>query len=65
MTAQVIESPCNQVCTIDAPTGYCIGCGRTLDEIAEWGDADDDRQSAILRNLPERISHLASAANRS
>jgi uncharacterized protein len=60
----VIESPCNQVCTIDAPTGYCIGCGRTLDEIAEWGDADVERQRAILQNLSDRISHFASATNR-
>lgn len=61
----MIESPCNQVCTIDVPTGICVGCGRTLNEIAEWGDANPERQKAISQNLPERIARLALAANRS
>jgi uncharacterized protein len=60
----VKESPCNQVCVIDAPTGYCIGCGRTLDEIAEWGDAIPDRQRTILQILPERIARLVLAGRR-
>jgi uncharacterized protein len=49
---------------IDAPTGYCIGCGRTLDEIAEWGDAIPDRQRTILQILPERIARLVLAGRR-
>lgn len=61
----MIESPCNQVCTIEVPTGICVGCGRTLNEIAEWGDANPERQKAILRNLSERISRLALAKKRS
>ena len=31
-----IESPCILVCSIDDKTGYCFGCGRTGDEIANW-----------------------------
>ena len=30
------ESPCNKICTLDAVTGLCIGCGRTTAEIAGW-----------------------------
>jgi predicted Fe-S protein YdhL (DUF1289 family) len=31
-----VASPCISVCVIDAPTGLCAGCYRTLDEIAGW-----------------------------
>jgi uncharacterized protein len=60
MVGSAIESPCNQVCAIDVPTGFCTGCGRTLDEIAKWGDVGPEGQRAILQKLPERISSLAS-----
>jgi uncharacterized protein len=56
----VIESPCNQVCVIDAPTGYCIGCGRTLAEIAEWQGAKPLRQRAIIARLQRRLASLPS-----
>ncbi len=29
-------SPCTAVCRIDPTTGLCLGCARTLAEIAEW-----------------------------
>ena len=31
-----IESPCNKICTLDPASGLCIGCGRSLAEIARW-----------------------------
>jgi predicted Fe-S protein YdhL (DUF1289 family) len=40
-------SPCTDICIIN-PNGLCRGCTRTLDEIAEWGAASDDRKRAIL-----------------
>ena len=43
-----VESPCTRLCTIDATTGLCAGCARTLDEIALWGMANDDERRAIL-----------------
>lgn len=48
------ESPCTNICTIDAASGYCIGCLRTIDEIAGWGAADDSRKRAILEQLKGR-----------
>jgi predicted Fe-S protein YdhL (DUF1289 family) len=29
-------SPCIGVCRIDQVTGWCRGCWRTLEEIADW-----------------------------
>ena len=44
-----VESPCINICIIE--DGYCIGCGRTQDEIGEWFYADDDRKLEILERL--------------
>ena len=32
-----MKSPCVKVCRLDAMGKYCIGCGRTLAQIASWG----------------------------
>ncbi|MET0376155.1 MAG: DUF1289 domain-containing protein [Rhizorhabdus sp.] len=49
-----VSSPCNQVCEIDSDSGYCRGCGRTLDEIAAWGVADDNWKRTVLEKLKSR-----------
>ena len=49
-----VASPCTSVCTLDAASGLCIGCLRTLDEIAGWGSFDDDEKRAVLRALEVR-----------
>ena len=50
----MIESPCTKICTMDAASGLCVGCGRTLDEIARWGSMADAERAAIMSALPER-----------
>jgi predicted Fe-S protein YdhL (DUF1289 family) len=52
--APMIESPCTNVCTVDARSGLCVGCGRTLDEIARWSEMSDAERSQIMRALPAR-----------
>jgi predicted Fe-S protein YdhL (DUF1289 family) len=44
-------SPCNNMCTIDPDTGVCDGCGRTLDEISEWGWMTAEQKLAVLRRI--------------
>jgi predicted Fe-S protein YdhL (DUF1289 family) len=53
---RAIVSPCINVCTMDAATRLCAGCGRTLDEIARWGAMSDAERAAIMRELPARQS---------
>jgi len=48
-----VASPCVDICRLDAQ-GLCVGCRRTLDEIAEWSRASDARRLEILRALPTR-----------
>jgi predicted Fe-S protein YdhL (DUF1289 family) len=47
-------SPCISVCRMDAATGWCEGCWRTLDEIAAWGMMADEDKRALWRNLVRR-----------
>ena len=54
----VIESPCTGLCTIDSATGWCLGCGRTLDEIARWGETDQPDRDAVTAGLPARLAAL-------
>ena len=32
----MVASPCINVCRMDARSGLCDGCYRTIDEIAAW-----------------------------
>ena len=52
--AVVITSPCVGVCTLDADTGWCEGCLRTIDEIAAWGALEERARRAIWKMLPAR-----------
>ncbi len=46
-----IESPCNKICTLDSRGDYCIGCGRTIDEIARWYAMSDEERRQIMNRL--------------
>ncbi len=50
------SSPCRNVCVVDGRTGLCVGCGRTLKEIAAWGGLDEARRRAIMAELPKRLA---------
>lgn len=58
MSEAPVRSPCNKVCTMDADGRYCIGCGRTLDEIARWGAMTNDERRAVLAELEARRREL-------
>lgn len=49
-----VPSPCLSICRMDAATEFCEGCFRTLDEIAGWGMASDERKRAIWKLLVQR-----------
>jgi uncharacterized protein len=58
-----ISSPCTKVCTIDPRSKLCLGCGRTLTEIAEWASLAEPERQRIMAELPARRS-AARADNR-
>lgn len=56
-----VTSPCNKTCRIDNASGYCVGCGRTLDEIAAWGALAEADRRAIMRELDTRLRSVQEA----
>jgi uncharacterized protein len=50
-----VDTPCTKVCTIDPVTGLCIGCGRTLSEIAGWLTLSASERRRIMAELPQRM----------
>lgn len=52
----MVKSPCVEVCQLNAERGICIGCFRTLDEIARWSAMSDAEREAVLAALPKRHS---------
>jgi hypothetical protein len=53
-----IKTPCVKVCVVDGPTGHCLGCGRTLGEIARWARLTDIERDEVMARLPDRIGVL-------
>ena len=53
-----IETPCVNICVIDDGTGWCLGCGRTLDEIAGWSSGSSAWRREVMAVLSERMSRL-------
>ncbi|RMH47852.1 MAG: DUF1289 domain-containing protein [Alphaproteobacteria bacterium] len=54
-----VASPCVKVCVVHPDARICVGCRRTLEEIAAWGRMSDDERLRVLECLPERASLLA------
>jgi predicted Fe-S protein YdhL (DUF1289 family) len=53
-----IASPCVRVCVVHPEARICIGCHRTLDEIAAWSRMTAETRSAIMAELPARAPLL-------
>jgi uncharacterized protein len=54
------QSPCIQVCQINAQTGFCAGCFRTQEEVARWLRYSDAEREAILGKLGNRRAEASS-----
>ena len=55
-----MESPCVKICVYDPARLLCSGCGRTLDEIADWAQMSDEARRHIMAQLPARLEKLRS-----
>jgi len=49
-----INSPCINICVINAETGYCSGCFRTIAEISRWPELTPEQKIELLRELTDR-----------
>lgn len=51
-----IPSPCVSDCGIDKNSGFCKGCFRTLEEIREWKDMNDNNKKSLIKMIRIRKS---------
>lgn len=61
MPSQPISTPCIKVCAVSGMTNQCIGCGRSLQEIARWGSINEAERKTIMAELPARLAVTAPA----
>lgn len=52
-----LPSPCIGVCEMDARSGLCRGCTRTIAEIAQWGMAPEMQRRTIWIEILRRREH--------
>jgi predicted Fe-S protein YdhL (DUF1289 family) len=55
---KAIPTPCVKVCIVDAESSLCLGCYRTLMEIAGWARIAEDERERLMVELPERRSRI-------
>jgi hypothetical protein len=55
-SSTMIDTPCVKICTIDARSGLCLGCGRTIDEIAGWSAMSAAERARLMGELPSRLA---------
>ncbi len=53
-TRRRVVSPCAGVCILHTGTKFCLGCYRTIGEIAGWQDMSAERQHAVMAELAQR-----------
>jgi len=58
-------SPCINVCRMDPLSGLCIGCQRTLEEIAGWSAYDTATRLTVLERVAERRQASGAGAGKS
>jgi predicted Fe-S protein YdhL (DUF1289 family) len=48
-----IRSPCRGICELSGPSNcsFCVGCGRTIEEIARWATYTEEEKAFVLRKL--------------
>ena len=47
-------SPCVGVCSIDLKSKLCLGCLRSIDEIAIWSQIDNKKALEIMKEVKNR-----------
>jgi hypothetical protein len=50
----MVASPCIGICRLDPQGRFCLGCRRTIAEIAAWPGLSEAERLAIMRALAGR-----------
>ena len=65
VSTPMIDSPCIKLCILNAAGDHCIGCGRSLTEIAGWTGYSDTQRAGVIADLPRRLLALRTAPSSS
>ena len=49
-----LPSPCISVCRMDTASGLCLGCQRSIEEIAAWATASEADKTRIWQAILAR-----------
>ena len=64
MSPPMISTPCVKVCVIDPRSALCVGCGRTVAEIAAWTAMSEAERGVVMAGLGDRLARARSRASR-
>ena len=53
-----VSTPCVKLCVVDGESGLCLGCLRTLPEIAQWGALEEESRKRLMLELPSRRGRI-------
>ncbi len=53
-TVTAIASPCVNICKLDPAEKLCVGCFRTLPEVAGWSGMTSAARQMVMADLPAR-----------
>jgi uncharacterized protein len=62
VVAAGVVSPCINVCRMEAHTGLCGGCQRTIDEIVAWSRMDDAAKRDVWSRIEVRRAAVGGEA---
>lgn len=55
---KAIPTPCVKVCIVDPESSLCLGCHRTLMEIAGWARFSEAERETLTAALPGRRDRI-------
>ena len=64
MSVDTIPTPCVKVCVVDPVSALCIGCGRTVAEIAGWAAMTEAERLVTMAGLESRLAAMRSRGAR-
>jgi predicted Fe-S protein YdhL (DUF1289 family) len=53
-----VDSPCIKLCVVHPEERLCVGCYRSIEEIATWSRLSSEVRAAIIADLPARAPRL-------
>ena len=53
-----VDSPCVKQCVVHPEERLCVGCYRSIEEIATWSRLSPEARQAIIADLPSRAPRL-------